>query len=49
MGLAAVETTEDKVRLTLKSRYIGLVVVPGEYIVKVEVEDGPGGRPAGRF
>lgn len=26
--------------MQLKSRYIGLVVVPGEYIVKVEVEDG---------
>lgn len=34
--------------MALKSRYIGLVVVPGEYVVKVEVEDGPLGKPAGR-
>ncbi|KAG0123582.1 hypothetical protein HOY82DRAFT_527129 [Tuber indicum] len=33
---------EGKVRLTLKSRYIGLVVVPGEFIVKIEVEEGQG-------
>ncbi|KAG0644657.1 hypothetical protein HOY80DRAFT_878319 [Tuber brumale] len=33
---------EGKVKLTLKSRYIGLVVVPGEFIVKIEVEEGQG-------
>ncbi|RPA92525.1 hypothetical protein L873DRAFT_1817404 [Choiromyces venosus 120613-1] len=33
---------EGKVKLTLKSRYIGLIVVPGEFIVKIEVEEGEG-------
>ncbi|PUU77846.1 hypothetical protein B9Z19DRAFT_1085394 [Tuber borchii] len=33
---------EGKVKLTLKSRYIGLIVVPGEFIVKIEVEEGQG-------
>ncbi|KAL7273504.1 hypothetical protein RUND412_003642 [Rhizina undulata] len=27
-----------KLKLTLRSRYLGLVVIPGEYIVKVEEE-----------
>lgn len=42
------EATSETVKLSLKSRYIGLVVVPGEYVVRVEVEDGPMGKPVGR-
>ncbi|CUS09797.1 unnamed protein product [Tuber aestivum] len=33
---------EGKVKLTLKSRYIGLIVVPGEFIIKIEAEEGQG-------
>jgi len=31
--------TEGKVRRDLISRYLGLVVVPGEYVTKIEVEE----------
>lgn len=41
--------TVGGVKMALKSRYIGLVVVPGEYVVKVEVEDGPLGKPVERY
>ncbi|KAI5844640.1 hypothetical protein DFP73DRAFT_631868 [Morchella snyderi] len=34
----------EAVRLDLKSRYIGLVVVPGEHVVKIEVEEKKGQR-----
>ncbi|KAE9366842.1 hypothetical protein N431DRAFT_429646 [Stipitochalara longipes BDJ] len=30
---------EEKVTLDMTSRYMGLVVVPGEYIEKIEVEE----------
>lgn len=40
IAAAAAAGEEERLRMQLKSRYIGLVVVPGEYIVKVEVEDG---------
>jgi len=30
---------QEKVVLDMTSRYLGLVVVPGEYITKVEVEE----------
>ncbi|KAK4139738.1 uncharacterized protein C8A04DRAFT_15582 [Dichotomopilus funicola] len=33
------ETTTSKIKLDLTSRYLGLVVVPGQYIVKIEVEE----------
>jgi len=39
---------EGKVKLTLKSRYIGLIVVPGEFIVKIEVEEGQGAMGSDR-
>lgn len=29
---------DESVKLDMTSRYVGLVVVPGKYIVKVEVE-----------
>jgi hypothetical protein len=30
---------EEKVTLDMSSRYMGLVVVPGEYIERIEVEE----------
>ncbi|RFU24598.1 hypothetical protein B7463_g11740, partial [Scytalidium lignicola] len=33
------EAGKDKVVLDMKSRYMGLVVVPGEHIVKIELEE----------
>lgn len=41
LNTAAEEEKEGKetVKMDLKSRYIGLVVVPGEHIVKIEVEE----------
>lgn len=35
---AAMDVSEDKVKLDMTSRYLGLVVVPGHHIVKMEVE-----------
>lgn len=34
----AVESTSEKVVKNMTSRYLGLVVVPGEYITKIELE-----------
>lgn len=34
-------SSDGKVTVDLKSRYIGLVVIPGHFIVKIEVEDVP--------
>ncbi|KAH0610233.1 uncharacterized protein H6S33_011760 [Morchella sextelata] len=36
---AAEKEGGETVKLDLKSRYIGLVVVPGEHVVKIEVEE----------
>ncbi|EHK40387.1 uncharacterized protein TrAtP1_006480 [Trichoderma atroviride] len=35
---AAANTSGDSVSLDMTSRYLGLIVVPGQYIVKMEVE-----------
>jgi hypothetical protein len=34
-----IEEGEESVTLDMTSRYLGLVVVPGEYITKIEVEE----------
>ncbi|KAF3057378.1 N-alpha-acetyltransferase 38-A, NatC auxiliary subunit [Daldinia childiae] len=36
---ASSSSSADKVALDMTSRYLGLVVVPGEHIVKIEVEE----------
>jgi len=36
---AITEAWKDKVILDMTSRYVGLVVVPGEHIVKIELEE----------
>ena len=37
---ATIQTADaDAVKLDMTSRYLGLVVVPGKYIVKIEVEE----------
>ena len=33
------EASEDTLKLDMTSRYLGLVVVPGEYVTKIEVEE----------
>lgn len=33
------EAGKDKIVLDMTSRYVGLVVVPGEHISKIEVEE----------
>ncbi|KAL7901994.1 like-Sm domain-containing protein [Trichoderma sp. SZMC 28014] len=38
VGAAAANTSGDSVSLDMTSRYLGLIVVPGQYIVKMEVE-----------
>lgn len=38
VGAAAANTSSDSVSLDMTSRYLGLIVVPGQYIVKMEVE-----------
>ena len=30
---------KDKIKLDMTSRFLGLIVVPGQYITKIEVED----------
>ena len=35
---ALAKLSEDKVTLDMESRYLGLVVVPGEHIVRMELE-----------
>ncbi|KAF2083388.1 hypothetical protein K490DRAFT_51816 [Saccharata proteae CBS 121410] len=45
---AITESGNPSVQLPLTSRYVGLVVVPGEYITKIEYEEstfGPGPVP----
>lgn len=41
---AAAESTSadaDKVKVDMTSRFIGLVVVPGQYITRIELEENP--------
>ncbi|KAK4035402.1 hypothetical protein C8A01DRAFT_48397 [Parachaetomium inaequale] len=38
-GKAGGGKKDDKVKLDMTSRYLGLVVVPGQYIVRIEVEE----------
>lgn len=33
------DADDDKMTLGMTSRYLGLIVVPGEHIVKIEVEE----------
>ncbi len=37
--MAEMEASGGKIRMEMVSRYLGLVVVPGKYIAKVEVEE----------
>ena len=37
--MAAMESSGGKVKMEMVSRYLGLVVVPGKHIVKIEVEE----------
>ena len=36
---AAMEVSGSKTKVDMVSRYLGLVVVPGKHIVKIEVEE----------
>ncbi|KAI9891683.1 MAG: hypothetical protein M1814_002433 [Vezdaea aestivalis] len=41
---AAEDSSSSKVKLDMTSRYLGLVVVPGEHIVKMELEKSAKGK-----
>ncbi|RYP56145.1 hypothetical protein DL771_012090 [Monosporascus sp. 5C6A] len=39
VGEAAAHSGDDTVKMNMTSRYLGLIVIPGRYIVKMEVEE----------